>query len=401
MFTNNQFITGTLAVALTGSIVAAAYRLPGQIWRLVRNRLLFTVEIDNSDSAYPWVQAWLASVCRCRFLSATSVPPPDQYSSPAAKAAAETEFYLAPRGLCTFRFGGRRFFAWAEKDKVEHSREWRQTICFQCWRGKPDIFLEILREARRYAMERGGRKVEVWVPDGTSWSRVDSKTPRLRDSLLLPAGLAARILDDAQAFTGAQEWYATKGIPWHRGYLLHGPPGNGKSSLAHVLASELGTNISVANPSHFSDDAQMTSCLSRVPRGHVLLLEDIDACFDGREARTGVKITFNALLNALDGVTAADGRIVVMTTNHYDRLDPALTRPGRADVHALFANASRDQAAEIFKRFFPASPHLADYFAAGAAGSSMAALQEHLMRHRDNADEAASYRIGVASTRAA
>jgi len=74
-------------------------------------------------------------------------------------------------------------------------------------------------------------------------------------------------------------------------------------------------------------------------------LEDIDALFVGREAvtkNTQKQISFSGLLNALDGVRAQEGRIIFMTTNHPEKLDPALMRPGRADFHALINYASYD-----------------------------------------------------------
>jgi chaperone BCS1 len=52
-------------------------------------------------------------------------------------------------------------------------------------------------------------------------------------------------------------------------------------------------------------------------------------------------ITFSGLLNALDGVAAQEGKVLVMTTNHVERLDPALVRPGRIDIRCYFGLASR------------------------------------------------------------
>jgi len=244
-------------------------------------------------------------------------------------------------------------------------------------------------------MDQAGRKVEVWIPSGSDWALADQKMPRYRESLILPVGVFQQINDDAIKFQKSKAWYDRMGIPWRRGYVLHGPPGNGKSSLAHVLASELGTNVNVANLTIFYDDTQLTSCLSRVPKGHVLLLEDVDAAFNGREAKNGVKVSFAALLNALDGMVAQEGRILILTTNHIDKIDPALIRPGRADVSVLFDNASTEQAVDIFERFFPDAPmDLKQKFGMKAAGLSMATIQEHLMRHRDSASEAVADVIG-------
>ena len=58
-------------------------------------------------------------------------------------------------------------------------------------------------------------------------------------------------------------------------------------------------------------------------------------------------------MNALDGVRSQEGRILIMTTNHKEKLDPALLRPGRADVHAELNYASEKQIKGLFKKFYP------------------------------------------------
>ena len=63
-------------------------------------------------------------------------------------------------------------------------------------------------------------------------------------------------------------------------------------------------------------------------------------------------MTFSGLLNALDGVASGEERIIFMTTNHVDRLDPALIRPGRVDLSLLIDDASPAQAKELFTRFY-------------------------------------------------
>ena len=64
------------------------------------------------------------------------------------------------------------------------------------------------------------------------------------------------------------------------------------------------------------------------------------------------RITLSGLLNALDGISAQEGRLLFATTNRYHKLDPALTRPGRMDLHIEFRLASRYQAMELYKRFY-------------------------------------------------
>ena len=63
-------------------------------------------------------------------------------------------------------------------------------------------------------------------------------------------------------------------------------------------------------------------------------------------------MTFSGLLNALDGVASAEERIIFLTTNHYDRLDPALIRPGRVDLREVLDDAAGEQARRLFIKFY-------------------------------------------------
>lgn len=87
------------------------------------------------------------------------------------------------------------------------------------------------------------------------------------------------------------------------------------------------------------------------------MLEDCDAAFQNRRQResdgySGPTVTFSGLLNALDGLAAGEERIAFLTTNHIDRLDAALIRPGRVDMMVRIGEATRYQAAKMWDRFY-------------------------------------------------
>lgn len=116
------------------------------------------------------------------------------------------------------------------------------------------------------------------------------------------------------------------------------------------------------------DDAKLHEMISDLPPRAIALIEDIDASFTtavGVRGSTAASttmgddsggVTLAGLLGAIDGVAAQEGRLLFATTNHIEVLDPALTRPGRMDVHVEFRLASKWQAKELFKSFFPPAP---------------------------------------------
>lgn len=131
--------------------------------------------------------------------------------------------------------------------------------------------------------------------------------------------------------------------------MFYGPPGTGKTSFTEAIAGATKMDVCYLNlSSNALDDDAVNNVLNSAPPRSIILLEDIDALFVGRDSVTGgsgrgKKVSFSGLLNALDGVRSQEGRILFMTTNHPEKLDPALMRPGRADFHALINYASYNQ----------------------------------------------------------
>jgi len=101
-------------------------------------------------------------------------------------------------------------------------------------------------------------------------------------------------------------------------------------------------------------------------------------------------VTFSGLLNTLDGVASSEERLVFMTTNHLDRLDPALIRPGRVDLKQEIGLASKSQLFKMYRRFYPDQTSArAEEFAGKVMGigqrKSVAQIQGHFMLFKNDA----------------
>lgn len=233
-------------------------------------------------------------------------------------------------------------------------------------------------------------RVRVYTSDGRYWNRSMRKMPRPLASVVTANDVGQRVLDDMRLFLDAREWYAQRGIPWRRGYSFDGPPGTGKSSLAMALASELKCGIYAIGLGTTLTDTDVAVLLSSVPERAIVLIEDIDT-FAVAQSRVvqGVNgkddkgmLTLSGLLNALDGVAASEGRILIITTNHPDRLDAALNRAGRVDMAVHLGNFRPPESLKLWKLFFGTDhPMEAEFFATVPVNMQPAALQGILMRH--------------------
>lgn len=167
-----------------------------------------------------------------------------------------------------------------------------------------------------------------------------------------------------------RSWYRERGIPYRRVYLFSGPPGTGNTSLVLAIATRLRLNVYLLNMEGLTVEG-IIDLVGRLPSTCLLLVEDID-CVSIYQARSDPpsaqkrekdngsctrknSLSLSALLNVIDGVAASEGRILIMTTNHSQNLDQALTRPGRIDKTIHFRYADRAMIQALFYSIYRAS----------------------------------------------
>lgn len=240
---------------------------------------------------------------------------------------------------------------------------------------------------------KGMINVFEWNAAHQYWHMRATVPSRPMESVVLPREAKERLLDDLQEFLGpdTRQWYKEHGIPHKRGYLFHGVPGGGKTSLIQAVAGQFHYNICSVHLSHprLTDDS-LREAINQAPKRSLLVFEDVDAIFGKTREKLlqDSPLTFSGLLNSIDGIGKADGQIFMLTTNHRERLSPALIRNGRADIHIQFTFATDEQIAGMFSRFYPFATRTAQQFvqdlrvALRGREVSPAALQHFFIQHR-------------------
>lgn len=166
------------------------------------------------------------------------------------------------------------------------------------------------------------------------WEERDYRAVRPLDTIYMPDGHLEDVTADLQRFLNSEEDYIRLGAPWHRGYLFYGPPGTGKTSLAKALAHHFNLDVYMVAIPDLKKDATLSTALSQLNAPAVLLLEDIDvASAATKREEADDSVSMSGLLNALDGLGTPHGLVTIMTSNHPEKLDEALTRAGRIDYH--------------------------------------------------------------------
>jgi hypothetical protein len=211
----------------------------------------------------------------------------------------------------------------------------------------------------------GGHHSEIRPTDRILGWNPDDIGPPVADSplasLALPPALDGAV-EEFRRWKQSEKWFRERLVPWRRGWLLFGKPGTGKTSFVRALAQledlpvwsyDLASLSNEEMVSNWREMQESAPCIA--------LFEDIDAVFDGRSnvhGEQGGGLTFDCFLNCLGGIETADGVFVMVTTNHPEKLDPALgipgngvsSRPGRLDRAIELPSLAREQREQIAKR---------------------------------------------------
>ncbi|KAJ7137290.1 P-loop containing nucleoside triphosphate hydrolase protein [Mycena filopes] len=401
---NGSSVVDGMKLVVLGGTVETARRVSSSAWSHFVNSFFLTAHFSEEDHPYDWLMLWLSrrpEWQRSREFETTT----------RAAHAAQAQGWEEDPALAE-EHGDEDGVAGASKTRVifqptfdsTHTIYWRghwlrvrrgrgsggeEVLSVSVVARSNTILKALVLQAKREYEAEAVHRIQIFFADPHgSWRWADARHKRPMGSIVLDPGVKEMLLGDARDFLASEKWYADRGIPFRRGYLLHGVPGSGKSSLIHAIAGELMLDIYVVSlSSAWISDSVLMGLMGRVPKGAILLLEDLDAAFtrsvsrseenngpavEGPELpakrrsrekrdrdRDGMSdlntLSLSGLLNALDGVAAAEGRILFATTNHLEKLDPALSRPGRMDVWVEFKNASKWQAEALFRNFFPST----------------------------------------------
>ncbi|KAI1662144.1 BCS1 N terminal-domain-containing protein [Daldinia decipiens] len=377
------------------------------LWEQVESHLLSVVDIRTNDEIYSIFMAWVAkqrfSRSTRRFVVNTNFnsrnwflwydyedEEDEEDIDEVINAGKKKGLAYTPSfGNHYFWYRGRLLLFRRTENRERNSFmpvSEREEISISCFGRNPWILKDLLLEARQLYLQKDERKTQIYrgtlKPGSTAptWQRCMSRASRPFSTVILNERTKQNLIDDVTDYLhpATQRWYANRGIPYRRGYLLYGPPGTGKSSLSLALAGFFKMRIYIVSLSSItSNEESLASLFAELPRRCVVLLEDIDTAglthtrdenqnqsrddsenmvpgqlTTGNTNNSNGRLSLSGLLNILDGVASQEGRVLIMTTNHLEKLDKALIRPGRVDMIVKFGLADEGMTSAIFRAIF-------------------------------------------------
>ncbi len=214
----------------------------------------------------------------------------------------------------------------------------------------------------------------------TQWSQGPLRAGRMMHTVYIAQAVKDEILSGLNYFLESRDIYEMYGSTWKYVCLLTGLPGTGKSSTILAVATALKYNVAKLTVTPRMSSVDLETLFATIPERSFLLIEDVDSLFAERSAGSaGGNVDFSTLINCLDGITTREGLVAFMSTNHPEKLDAALVRPGRVDARFHFGYPKRPEIQQALNVLAADWKHEHEEFLnAVGEGCSIARLQQYL-----------------------
>jgi chaperone BCS1 len=364
----NQMIAGAISLWVLGTATWLLKSVPSKIWHFVVKHMTTQMTITSFNQSFFDLMEWLE----------------EKGYSHKFRRFKITNGKWGSDDITTKGVGYGSHIMWhnwkpikvsLEKESDGHAERDKEVITLTRIGRSHKPFDDLVDDLRR-RREDSRDMTAMYVHMGTEgWSYSGKQPKRPIDSVIIENKKMEKLLKAFKDFEEKEEWYVKHGIPYQLGILLHGPPGTGKTSIIRAIAGYLNKALYVASASKMYG---LGSMFGECDKDCILVIEDVDSCSMTRKRKGSEKFekkdddkdsldifdsdsgsdfdelfekmslsSLSDLLNAVDGVFIKHGRILIMTTNHPEKLDPALMRPGRVDISLELSYINE----ETFKRF--------------------------------------------------
>ena len=373
MMKANPVIGGAMTLYGMGVATYLFKDLPSRIFSYIKGQFMVGVRINNNDNLFNCITYWLEEqerVFRCKNFAAKLNYGTDKHTVAISVGYGNHIFFYKRRIFYLSR---------VEKD-VNNTTDTKESLYITTYGWSPESIRRFLQDV--VPQPAVGVTTHIHQYENY-WQCSANKKKRDLSSVVLTAENEKKVRNHISQYLTSKEWYKEHKIPWRTGIILEGPPGTGKSTLSLALCGEFDCNLYIVNLSLMSDE-KLIEMFKYLPPKAIILIEDIDS-YSIATSRKKSRLTkkkedskpvrgakpsstedaapddpkdfsfgsLSGLLNAIDGICSTEDRILIATTNHLDKLDPALIRPGRFELILKIDNLDDETAKKMFAKFYP------------------------------------------------
>ena len=338
--------------------------IPTRIWGFIKRQGTTSLVINNHDEVYHDFLKWTSKRNFNSFVRNLNFNNGNFSGDSRVSIGYGTSWFFYKKHL---------FFMYRYKEEASQTKAVKEVIDITVVGRNQKIFDDLFKEIQDF--EEGETQyltIKNWKNDYWRFGPEIYKRPM--STIVLDTKEKEKLIKTIQDFIDEKSWYVDNGIPYHIAILLYGPPGTGKSSLLRGLCTHFNRDLYMLSLTGLSD-TQFLSALSETSDDSIIGIEDIDSCIATKMRKSSKKkkskkkkslvedaedeaegfsyLTISGLLNGIDGVSSGDNRILIATTNHPEKLDPALLREGRFGVQIEIGYLTREMLKEFFARFYP------------------------------------------------
>jgi len=264
-------------------------------------------------------------------------------------------------GMHKIKYKNKNFFIDLVRDSSDkNSDRDKETLTIRILGRNRKIFDCFLKDIKNVDNDTNKIKVYRYVD---CWEYIRDICKRNINSVFIKKENKNKLLKTLYDFIQKEDWYLKNGIPYQLGILLYGSPGTGKTSIIKAIASEINYPIYYISPTNLS---KFENAASKIVDKCIIVIEDIDSSLIANSRKNNIDVEdsilselqgigLSGVLNALDGIFSSHGRILITTTNHIEKLDEALIRPGRIDLKVEIDYIDNEIFKEFILYYFPKS----------------------------------------------
>ena len=349
---NNQLLAAGIGLSGAGIITFWIKDVPRSIYAFLKRELTTELTITSQNLAFHNVLKWIEKNYKNKNFRKLKLTNGRWGWN---KSTTTSVGY----GLHWIKYNKKFFLINLVKESSNQSEYDKETLTITKIGRSRKIFDDFIKEVETIDLDVS--KTKIYRMED-SWVYIKDHKKRSLNSIFIEKNKKDILINNLSKFINSENWYINNGIPYQLGILLYGAPGTGKTSLIKAIAGYLNYPIYYLSPQKLS---KIESAMSTLSDKCIVVIEDIDSNFltHSRENKNGdtdennflkeiSSVSLSEILNSLDGMFSAHGRILIATTNHIENLDAALIRPGRIDLKIEIGFVNNEILESFIKNFY-------------------------------------------------